>query len=269
MQRHRPEYPRIDTRHPLGDAICALLGGGHSTSSCLNSSSLSSHGALTAPGTTSWVYDKTLQRRVLDFNGSSQNVIVPVSLPFSDLFTVSFWFKNRTATYGSNAYVIGQYDTGNSARMWALFITPSGQLLCPATGAADGASGDTGVNFGYNVTEDAWTHISVLWRCSARSYDLYVNGVYNATVAPTAGYTTTAQPEVARLTVGGLVASNWVNCQVADVLIHPRLLSPQQIQQAADQSNVMLSGLIPPPRRKLFMPAATGNRRRRALIAAS
>jgi hypothetical protein len=43
-----------------------------------------------------------------------------------------------------------------------------------------------------------------------------------------------------------------------DILIYNRALSPAEIQQLADPSNVMLSGLILPPRRRLWAVSGGG-----------
>jgi len=47
-----------------------------------------------------------------------------------------------------------------------------------------------------------------------------------------------------------------LSASLADPLIYNRVLSPSEIQQLADPSNVMLSGLILPPKRRLW--AVTG-----------
>jgi len=55
--------------------------------------------------------------------------------------------------------------------------------------------------------------------------------------------------------------------QISDPFIHNRALSPAEIQQLADPSNVMLSGLILSPKRRIFSVAGgAANRRRRLLI---
>ncbi len=43
---------------------------------------------------------------------------------------------------------------------------------------------------------------------------------------------------------------------ISDVLLYDRALSPSEIQQLADPSNVMLSGLIVPAQRKVWSVAA-------------
>lgn len=258
----RPADVRINRNCAFAQGITWAGGIGPSVgkSVCSDLSAYRRDGAFTAASTNTWKYSNYLNRYVMDFNGSSQNMIVPVNIPFSDVFTVSFWLNNRNASYGSNAYVIGQYDTGNSARMWAVFITSDGQYLRPATGASDGASGDTATDFDPYNPPESWFHVSVVWRCSARSYDLYTDGKFRDNTTPTTGYTTTQQTgKTSRLTIGGLVGSNWTNCQIADPVIHGRQLGDTEIRRAADPSNVMMSGFLEDPVRRWWPAVASSS----------
>ena len=83
--------------------------------------------------------------------------------------------------------------------------------------------------------------------------DLYVNGQYVASNSRTHTVANTT------LDLGryGDSTPNYFDCSVGDPMLHNRALTIPEIQQLADPSNVMLSGLINPPRRK-WWPVVSG-----------
>ena len=83
-----------------------------------------------------------------------------------------------------------------------------------------------------------------------------INGVLRASNNITGDISTSAQPLVVLNSSEYSVAYAGTGC--SDFVLYDRALSTAEIQQLADPSNTMLSGLILPPRRMVWPVAVAG-----------
>lgn len=220
-----------------------------------DSSLYGTHGTLTAmDASTDWVRDSTLGRWKTEYvYASSQYVNLASPVAFADglPWAVSIWTIPNSAetilSFLGDTYAVGRrsyvrwYDSG-AFRLYNTAVTYATVLGCTRT---NGAAIHLVLNYdGSNVS-------------------LYRNAVLINSAAIAGNYSWSR--------IGANGTTYFWEGGLTDPLIYNRVLSLPEIQQLADPSNVMLSGLILPPKRKLWpvvsaTPAA-GNRRRRFLIA--
>lgn len=263
--RQRPQNFRINRNAKLAKGLVfAMLGGGASTLTALDSSGYGNHGALTSMDPpTDWVWNTTLNRWVLDFDGSDDYVAVGsgLSLKTTGDCTWSGWIKTANT-------VVAKYAWGDMG------VSGSRGLQFEIDNALSGtiyvASSATAL-FGGAITfanAALWTHYANVFIAGVGLY-FYENGSLKTSF-------TTSPPATQYRNALGFVLGNrgdlnaacYLSMQAADMLIHNRALAPVDIAALADPSNVSLSGLIVDPRRRLFSVAA-GNRRRRVLCGAA
>lgn len=251
----RSDTFRYNYHAPLAQGLVfAGLGfrGSDKTTHFQDSSLYGNHGTLTnmAPPT-DWVFDPTLCRWVLDFDGANDYVLVTnsTSLALAEL-TVSFWHKsteygpNHSAWYGRYG-LLDRDAPGEGNAGWAIV---RGQN----DGTVDFICRDTVHQSTADISTGAWTHVAVA-KDSARA-KCYVNGVLDYDNADTGVITNTRN-----IYIGSLANTTYAaTAQIGDLLLYDRALSAAEIQQLADPSNVTYSGLILPPRRKLWPVATSG-----------
>jgi len=103
-----------------------------------------------------------------------------------------------------------------------------------------------------------WMHICVTVDGPKTAVGLYLNGVYQD-FTPSSWNGTVRNTNRSDQWIGRIYSTNYgFTGQLADVMLHGRVLTPPEIQALADPSNVMLSGLILPPRRRLWAVGSGG-----------
>lgn len=260
----RPPDFEIDYDHFLArGAVLLDLGQHPKTNRYTDSSHFQNTGALTGMSPVDdWIWSSELGRWVLDFDGT--DYVTGAGTAFADVFTISLWINNRTTDYSSNAYLVSEYETGTSKRMWAVVINSTTETISAATG-----NGGTGavVNGTVDIVENAWRHIVIAFQGAAQKADIYVNGIWREQLSMTYAFSPLSSP----LTIGALPGGgNAANAQFSDMCKHNRHLSAAEICILANRSDPMLGGLILPPRRKLWAvsggaPPTSSSRRRRLL----
>lgn len=248
----RPESFTLDTAHSLGTGLVfAGLGRVHHSLHYRDSSPYGNHGLLTnmVPAE-DWVWNATLNRWGVWLDGS--NDFINISNPIAaTAATFSFWVRYigcASATYGlifgsqaDYAGLIFYKATGNVA-----LLQTNGTNINTWNAAWPGV----GEQAHFSVTQSGAGVGSVV--------ELIKNGVSLGQVGPRTTTSVTGLRIGETLTAG----SQKFEWHVSDFMLHKRVLSLSEIQQLADRSNVMLSGLILPPRRRLWgvtaaAPAAT------------
>lgn len=255
----RPEYFDLGTNSQLAQGLVFAGLGRFSGSTHYHDSSLyGNRGTLTnMDPATDWVWDSFLGRWVLDFDGANDYVSLP-AINFAGAFSISLWFK--FAGTPDNTGMIGNYDTPSS-RAWCIAVgnTPTDtagtiQFLYQRTGSTYTA-GDRVITTGtYN--DSRWHHCTCRFVPSTFG-DIWIDGVLaavNTTSVPTAVASNTYGTRIASYDDGFYFAG-----QLTDQLIHDgRAISTSEIQQLANPSNTMLSGLVLPPKRRLWAAVVGG-----------
>jgi hypothetical protein len=238
----RPAEFTLNPHAPLARGLVfAGLGRIKGTTRYHDSSCYGNHGTLTLMDPPSdWVWDSTLNRWLIACDGSNDYVRT-ASLPgigVSGGWTLSAWIKHT----GSSAWAAIAIGDGASYPHGAVLPARLGKVQTYVPNAYR----DSGV-----ATPSGWFHVS-LAIASASAGSLYINSVpysSNPTVDAIGG---------PALSIGRFAnLAFYYDGQVADAIVHNRILSPSEIQQLADPSNVMLSGLILPPRRR-WWPVVSG-----------
>lgn len=277
IRRYRHTTQRPDTFRLNTDAQAAqglvfaglapggLVGGTHYHDSSL----YGNHGTLTnMDPATDWVFDPILNRWRVDYDGS--NDYANLGLPTLNLFTgypaitTSCWIKTTQATRGA---VLGSYngsspfyefdisrgaDASNASKLW-----------CGARRATTGTDLYAYTTDDTVATNGEWHHLAYVMRLVANTVAIYIDGQPEDITYVTQNYgavgsaLTTRYMLVAALNNAG-TAANFIAGSLSDVLCHGRELSQAEIQQLADPSNTLLSGLILPPRRMVWPVAVAG-----------
>ena len=238
----RPEHFSLNPYSSLNEGLMfAGLGGGATTNLYADSSGHGFDGSLTnmnAP--TDWVWEPELNRFALDFDGTNDyiqgsgagvsgiNISIALWARFDKVNTIAALFANRANnTNGSLLFLLSSkitWDNTTSASRWATNYVPS-----LAT----------------------WTHLVLTGDAAGRK--LYVNGVLNDTGS--AGTAITGYVDF-RIGSDTSAVQYPIGASFSDFCLYKRALAPSEIQQLADPSNVMLSGLVLPPRRRIFKATA-------------
>jgi hypothetical protein len=203
-----------------------------------------------------WVFDSMLKRWRQDFSeASEQRVWVPSYFGLSNVnASIAFWAKPASATEGGAFVKLG-----------------SGEPYAEGDGYAIGVGGSNFDNTGNDIIclfeqvrwIDTGTTIGTDWAHLILELDasgvpsIYKNGVLiNSYAGDNANIPGSASTPTHGTSIGGYGLNGgtlrYVNCSLADVIIHGRNLSAGEKQALADPSNVMLSGLIMSPRRSLW-----------------
>lgn len=251
VYRNRPEHFRItpDEHWLKRGAVLLGLGRTHNTTRYHDSSARKNHGTLTnMDPATDWVWSNTLNRFALDFDGSNDCVVnaTPVfatTFPFS----IAFWTKIRVAyrskQYGQTYLVqCSRYD-GAETSLFSLatdYQSLADKLYYYANGLVRVSTN--------TFTVDTWQHFAISFD-SSTVVRLWINGVQSAITQPSAAMSIGS----ARIYLGALDGTGlFCPCTLSDVIAYRGMCQTPMVQQLADPSNVMLSGLILPPRRKLW-----------------
>ena len=250
--RERPPTFRINRNSTLAKGLVfAGLGGGAGTLMYADASGYGNHGTLTnMDPPTDWVWVPELGRWALDFDGTDDYVALAQKTPIVGDWSFSVWYSwnpsenNSYVLLGSSDnelqrnnirlrktsdtdyIIIYVYFNDYSSVYWSYFLGGSKFYgLHNLTLAKNGESHELfldGVSEGAKTTDKTinWSGLYFNFGATKRS---------SPPSYPFLGY-------------------------IIDPLIYNRILSPAEIQQLADPSNVLLSGMIQNPRTK-FWPA--------------
>lgn len=243
--RERPRFPRINRRHHLASGLVfAGLGGGASTLKYVDSSLWGTHGTLTnMTPATDWVWDGTLNRFALDFDGSNDSVNMGTGgiYPSTMSFAAWIWSSSTSSTYRC---IAGRYTGTTATSVWRLELdNPNTKMLFSVIIGDSAKTADV-----VGIATDTWFHFCGVHDGSVVT--TYVNGIEQGSANAASGAIDT-DPCAFVLGARSTGSTNWKG-KLSDPLLYSRALSPAEISMLADPSNVMLSGLILPPRRRLW-----------------
>ena len=221
MLRQRPISFLLKSDHPLAKGLVfAGLGRCHNSLRYQDSSPYGRHGTLVnMEPATAWQFSTELGRWVVYLDGLNSGDYLSLPGLANGTYSVAFWGHNTaTETY---SYLFDARVSGGTG--WCYVTNGNGAIVIPA--------GDGQIR--------------------------YVNGVPSSTDSATlAHYAVTGITLNATTLIFGaensLRADQRYKGTIADITIWNRVLSTAEIQQLADPSNVMLSGLILPPKRKYY-----------------
>ena len=229
----RPLFPRINRNSPLAKGLVfAGLGGGASTLQMVDSSGYGNHGTLTnMDPATDWVWVPELGRWGIGFSGVN-NELVQIPKALGDVKTISLW-----AVQAQGSYV---HWTGASWNLKVIRFNTTANATGVVYVQYDGVSPYW--SSVPNPKDEAITHF--VFQFTPTTVTMFRNGVSWGPKTVSVSFDSPIEmsnPELQPLT-GPL----------ADFMAWNRALSPSEIQQLADPSNVLLSGLILPPVRRLW-----------------
>jgi hypothetical protein len=246
--KQRPEWFSLNRSHPLSRGLVfAGLGRVHGSGKYLDSSPYGNHGttsgiAIPATATSGWTWVPQLGRWGMRFDGTDgQYIGCPNPNILGSNWTISFWSSRTTAFKG-------MVRCANGIRMSLVCYTSGTALYAVAYNLA--------ANY-YDWRNDAVVstgqhHYSFTFSDSDYQLSVYIDGALKSDT----GASGLSADNTTGLDWGCGASRNYVTIgSISDGIIHKRILSPAEIQQLADPSNVMLSGLILPPRRRVFASA--------------
>jgi hypothetical protein len=216
-----------------------------------DSSPRNNHATLTnIEPATDCVWAPEIGRWCVSLGGSNQTIVIPsgVMAAIGGGLTMSMcgWFRPAAFT-SYNAFIDSSYL--GASRNLSLFVNTGSSGW-----VAFGNSGGTGATFNPAFTTGEWQHI--VFQCNSTTLVIYRNGVQNSSTGSIGlGLSTTDVIHCGENITGG--GSDYSG-KVADLMIWNRTLNSSEIQQLADPSNVMLSGLINYPKRQWWPVAAAG-----------
>lgn len=241
----RTWWPRLNPNAQLAKGLVfAGLGGGASTLQYADASGYGNHGTLTNGA--GWVFDPNLGRFVLSLTAQGQYVTAPsVGLGAED-FSISAW-AYRLSGSADYSTIVAQGTTGIGE--WMLRSSVSNDQY-----NFYGSAGNINAGATSTVANDVWKHVAAVR--SGSSCGIWVDGVpYSPDTTANCDLSTTKS-----MHMGGSesVATRWWVGKLADIMIWRGVAigtpnaSSSLIQQLADPSNTLLSGLILPPRRMVW-----------------
>lgn len=239
MPKQRPDNFRWNPASPYAKGCkFALLGNAVGGGKAYDSSPGRNTGTLTnMDPSTDWVFDAELDRWRVDVSASS--LVVPGLVgPWSAL-TLCFWLNSEAFRYDyiwriDDTDYLYFYDGNNASE-------PHFYLRDTLPYSSVSVRADSAIN------DDQWYHVVCRWDGS--SMDMWIDGIQQTDVAAYSGGPLSFSEGLVQYTG---------NNKLSDVLFYNRGISSSEIQQLADPSNVMLSGLILPPRRT-WWPVATAS----------
>ena len=247
MLRQRPTNFVLNNSHVLARGLVfAGLGRVRGSLRYHDSSPYGRHGTITAANaSTGIVFDPTLNRFVFRIGAQADRVDAPVfAVPIgTNSFLISVWVNVNSTSSDAVGVIVSQGDTD------------AGEWMFRRNNALADIYASSGWTLNTTGIWDTWTHYAIT-RAGAE-LRLYQNGIY-------AARDTTGDFDVNTtkgLQIGGAdsVSTRWLVGSIADVMIWVGRSdgltytdSTPLIQQLADPSNVMLSGLIQPPKRKYY-----------------
>jgi len=242
----RPEYPQLNYGHSFANGLMfgGLLPSRFVGTTWFHDSSLyGNHGTLTnMDPATDWVFDPYLKRWVLDLDGSNDYISIPVApVAAADPITVSCWWKAPVWNSPWGTFAESSAGAGAGLYFGGMF---TGSLYFARKTNNNVVWNTTGISL------SGWHHYCFTHTGGTGTGTVYFDGVQKA---QTASLGSDALPGINI----GKYSTIYVAGQCSDFLVHNRLLSRSEIQQLADPSNVMLSGLILPPKRKFYPVVST------------
>lgn len=225
----RPQHFTIDYSHPLANGLVfAGLGNQPGSVRFNDSSAYGNHGVLTNMEPSSdWVWDSTLNRMMLNFDGSNERCTgAATSLAGNARHTIAAWvLTNENSTpkrmaYGWSDSSSRGTNVGQENGYWSMSVSNVGSNVSTTP-----------------VVTGTWTHLCLIQN---GQYRLYVNGSLVHSYA-NAGISFA----MVFNTVGAIYSAvNYWLGSISDPCAWNRALTLTEIQQLADPSNVLLSGLI-------------------------
>jgi hypothetical protein len=161
------------------------------------------------------------------FDGNNDYVSTPYSGSNNNSdFTFSTWFNplNSTNTYSLNR---GRDNSGNG---WSLLLgtdNSSGNRYRAGVVKTDGGTVGYQAYSTSSVIFNQWVYITGVW-ISGNSINLYVNGVFNSSVAVTG---TSLRTSTEGWVLGSITTTLYSNIQVATAQIYNRALTSSEILQ--------------------------------------
>lgn len=252
--RERPENFRLKTDHSLAQKLVfAGLGRVSGDLKYVDSSVYGNHGTLTAMDpSTDWSWIPTLNRFALDFDATDDYVNCG-STPITDdirPLTVSAWVKARSRGESSCGHIVskgGLFLSGS----WVFCVYYGGLRLLVEAGTD--LYHNVSIDFDISANQ-IWKHVLITWTggtTAATDIQLYVNSIVISPTQLQDGVSLVSDAAL-NLSIGGKAGAYTFDGQISDPMIWNRILSSSEIQQLADPSNTMLSGLLLPPKRKLY-----------------
>jgi len=241
----RPENFEVDLSHLLmRGAVLLGLGQSHHSPRYRDESAKGNHGVLTnMDPATDWLWEPKLGRRVLDFDGSNDYIGGLTKVPVPAIWTYAAWVYIAVYPVPTDSRcgicMTFANDPGSGTHDRGLGIETAAQ---GGRVAAYQYAGGEIYGYGPVVPLSAWNHL-------VASYDgtnlrSYCNGIAGSPSASGVGYAGYTTPEL----VLARVVNTYLSGRMSDCLCWLRALSPAEIMQLADPSNVMLSGAIREPR---------------------
>jgi hypothetical protein len=264
------QRPRDFTLNPysplMRGLVLAGLGASPGSLRYRDSSAFSNHGDITGTPDLSRLWCpkcfSELGRWGIYSTRDSDSLFIPYRLHMYDAnaMSLAFWLKCDDIDFSSGTgYIVSQYDFATNKRQWGLTTRTASPANYEIRTSSDGTAttgkiiiNDTGIQM-----STSWTHIALHIR-ARRYYDLYTNGVLRVTVDQGASGTWINLESFFCTAIAGGLANRGPKAHFADLLWRVgSLFSDAEINQLADPSNVMLSGLIQPPRRRLWVPISS------------
>lgn len=237
----RPPNFLINYQSSLANGLVfAGLGKHPSTNLYADSSGFGNSGLLTNMTPASdWIWIPELGRWGLSFGGSTQHVVALQSIITYTPLTIAAWGYTTLDGTSQDVCAVSNTADGHGWRI-NLGMNAAGDPLRAITRDSGTRIATVGT-----ITVNRWFHAAATFASSANRV-AWLNGVSGS-----AETTNTAPNGINSIHIGSHYGTNAVlTGRVADVLVWNTVLSAAQIQQLADPSNAMLSGLILPPRRR-------------------
>jgi hypothetical protein len=244
----RPDRFELDYTHPLAKGLVfAGLGNDPGGMMMLDGSGQRNHGTLTnMDPSTDWVFVPELGRWGLDLTDSADHVVVPDE-PIVSSITLSMWFRSTTSN-GYYWHLLSRHPdwfiSGNATTFRINVDTASDTVKWAVFGDSFATIGIT-----------SWHHYCGMYDGS--TIYAYLDGrlIGNGNTSGSFDYRgfTRIGAYHANISDSALNACGYA----VDPLIFERALTPTEIADLADPSNVYLSGLIKGrPRRRYFLPSS-------------
>jgi hypothetical protein len=232
----RPKTFEINKDHHLARGLVfAGLGNHGGGSQYYDSSVYGNHGTLTNINpATGWGVGRGLRYTILDKNNNDY-IDIPNKIPNlvgSSHTTLACWFRRDGSAFSTTETIVGSDNAGVVLSLVTSLFRLRGVNRGTAVGGTDAQ----------NTTANTWYHAAITYNGATQR--LYWDGVEVAI-----NVDADRQAVVSNyLRIGaGPTPSEYFGGDVADILFWTtRTLSAGEIQQLADPSNVMLSGLIKP-----------------------
>jgi hypothetical protein len=235
--------------------------GSDKTTHYRDSSPYGNHGTLTGmDAATDWQYDNTIQRPCVDFTPNEYITLgTKATLKPTLQITYACWANVDTA-YSGQVGLIGDLGASGDRGAWMAISTSDPYSSTMTAYVAINATTLYSVTTATITTStmlNAWAHYAMTFSPTL-GLSIFMNGVLvgSNAVSPPSSIYANGLPVI--IGSRGDLSGYFMLGKIADPTLHNRALSLPEIQQLADPSNVMLSGLILPPRRKWWaVPSGT------------